>query len=71
MMYRIMKTFTAPNGREVSETVTDSGVTAVIDTSIPEAALKGWREHLLRRMASNVYAQNIGGIDEIKGLSGD
>lgn len=64
-----MKTFTAPNGREVSETVTDSGVTGVMDTSIPEAALKGWRQQLLRRMVSSALAQHAEDIGEIERLS--
>lgn len=68
MFNRIMKTFTAPNGREVSETITDSGVTGVMDTTIPEAALQGWREQLLRRMTSDTHAQHTEEIAEIDRL---
>ncbi|WP_112184565.1 hypothetical protein [Ralstonia sp. GX3-BWBA] len=63
-----MKTFTAPNGREVSETVTNSGVTGVMDTTIPGAALKGWRQQLLRRMASDADAQHTEEVVEIDRL---
>ncbi|GAQ26563.1 hypothetical protein K6V18_23805 [Ralstonia insidiosa] len=68
MFNRIMKTFSAPNGREVSETVTDSGVTGVMDTTIPQPALKGWREQLLRRMASDAHARHIEEIAAIDRL---
>lgn len=64
-----MKTFTAPNNREVSEVRTTSGVTGWMDTSIPAEALKGWREHLLQRMASDAYAQHAEDISEIERLS--
>lgn len=66
-----MKTFATPNGRQVSEIITDSGVTGVIDTSIPTAALNGWREQLLRRMASNARAQGVEDIDELTRLNRD
>lgn len=63
-----MKTFTAPNGRQVSETVTDSGVTGWTDASIPTEALRGWREQLLRRMASDAQVQHAEEIAEIEQL---
>lgn len=63
-----MKTFTAPNGRKVSETITDSGVTGQMDTSIPTEALRGWREQLLRRMATDAHVQHAEEIAEIERL---
>jgi len=53
----LMKTFSAPNGREVSETVTASGVTGFMDTSIPKEALEGWRAQLLRRMTNDTETE--------------
>lgn len=64
-----MKTFTAQNGREVSEVVTDSGVTGQMDTSIPVAALEGWRAHLLQRMENDAHVQHAEDISEIERLS--
>lgn len=63
-----MKTFTAPNNREVSEVLTTSGVTGWMDTAITTETLKGWREHLLQRMASNAQAQHAEDIREIERL---
>ncbi len=65
----LMKTFNAPNGREVCETVTDSGVTGIMDMSIPKKALAAWREQLLRRMAvdaSNRHAEDLAEIERLK-----
>lgn len=63
-----MKTFTAQNGRQVCETITDSGVTGRMDTSIPTEALRGWRNQLLRRMATDAYVQHTEEIAEIERL---
>lgn len=63
-----MKTFTASNGRQVCETVTDSGVTGRMDTSIPAEALLGWREQLLRRMGADAQARLTKELAEIERL---
>lgn len=65
----LMKTFIASNGREVSETVTESGVTGFIDTSIPTAALEGWRAQLLGRLAYAVREQQADALAEIARLN--
>lgn len=68
MRDEIMKTLTTPHGRQVSETITDSGVTGWMDTSIPQDALRGWREQLLRRMAADIHAQHAEEMIEIERL---
>ena len=46
-----MKTFVAPNGREVVEIETSQGVTVSIDTSIPVETLKAMSKRMSRKLA--------------------
>lgn len=63
-----MKTFTAENGRQICETITESGVTGQMDMSIPTEALRGWREQLLRRMATDAHVRHAEEITDIERL---
>jgi hypothetical protein len=47
-----MDTFTAPNGCEVAQVVTENGVTVYVDTSIPKDGMKGLRASLKRHLIS-------------------
>jgi hypothetical protein len=64
--YQIMKTFTAPNRRKVCMTVTDSGVTGIIDSTIPMSVLKGWREQLLERLSSAIQESAADALAQIE-----
>ena len=45
-----MKTFTAPNGKEVAAFETPSGVKGFVDTSIPQEALDGLKAKLEKKL---------------------
>ena len=49
----LMEKFIAANGREVLKTVTASGVTGYIDTSIPDEVIPAWRKQIAEARARN------------------
>ncbi|KAF7964132.1 hypothetical protein AWV80_41760 [Cupriavidus sp. UYMU48A] len=49
----LMEKFIAANGREVLKTVTESGVTGVMDLSIPAKVIPAWRKQLAESRARN------------------
>lgn len=42
----LMEKFIAANGREVLKTVTESGVTGYLDSSIPAEVIPAWRKQI-------------------------
>lgn len=54
----LMKTVTAPNGKEVAVFETPSGVKGYIDTSIPQEALDGLKAKLEKKLGLSPSPQS-------------
>jgi Ribonuclease G/E len=52
--HRLMKTFTVPNGCDITEIVTDNGVTVYVAASIPAEVMQAWHKRLERRLAQSI-----------------
>lgn len=67
----LMEKFIAANGREVLKTVTESGVTGFMATSIPAEVLPAWRKQIAESRARNrrELADVLGDADSNPGTS--